>query len=68
MKNIYFTINYGYEDLNEYFEFSLWIDGKCIEDYCSNDETAKNILYDLVNFANIPCYKSYPNEVIEKLK
>jgi len=62
MKNFYFVIN----EKDNYFE--LWIDGKCITDCFLLGNESADVMEQLVEFADVPCYKklSY-NEVHEIL-
>lgn len=51
MNDFYFVIN----EKNNYFE--LWVDGKCITDCFSLNEESTDVMEQLVEFANVPCYK-----------
>ena len=51
MKDFYFVIN---ED-DTFFE--LWVDGECITDCFSFEDSEANLMKQLVEFADVPCYK-----------
>ncbi len=51
MKNFCFVIN----EKDNYFE--LWADGKCITDCFSLEDDSADLMEQLVEFADVPCYK-----------
>lgn len=63
MKNIHFIIN------DEKSEFELWVDGECITDCFSLQSDEAELMAQLVEFAEVPCYKKLSvREVNEKIK
>jgi len=64
MNNFFFVIN---ENDNS---FELWIDDKCITDCFSLNEESAEVMEQLVEFANVPCYKKLTykevNEVVSR--
>ena len=61
MKNFYFIIN----EENKMFE--LWVNGKCITDCFSLAGDEAELMQQLVEFANIPCYKRLDFEEINEM-
>jgi len=64
MNNFYFVLN----EEEDYFE--LWVDGKCITDCFSLSDASADVMEQLVEFANVPCYKKLAykdvHEVVSK--
>ena len=61
MKNFYFIIN----DIGT---FELWVDGKCITDCFYLTGCEADLMEQLVQFADVPCYKKvYFEEIRKKL-
>ena len=60
MENVYFVIN----EENKMFE--LWVDGECITDCFSLTDSEADLMEQLVQFANVPCYKKLDFEEIHK--
>jgi len=58
MRDFYFVMN----EEDNYFE--LWADGKCITDCFSLSDDSADLMEQLVEFADVPCYKKLTsNEV-----
>lgn len=60
MKNFHFVIN------EEREEFELWVNGECITDCFSLKSEAADLLEQLVEFANVPCYERLNAEMVRK--
>lgn len=60
IKNFYFVVN------EENGEFELWVDGECItECFGLKNCGDADLMEQLVEFANVPCYKKLS---VEKVK
>lgn len=60
MKDFYFIVN-------DNGAFELWVDGKCITDCFSLADGEADLMEQLVQFADIPCYKKISYEEIQEI-
>lgn len=61
MKNFYFVIN------EETGNFELWVEEKCITDCFSLSDESADVMEQLVEFADVPCYKKLTHNEVHKL-
>ena len=61
MDNFYFIIN------NENKAFELWVNGECITDCFSLKGREADLMEQLVEFADIPCYKRLNFQKVQKI-
>ena len=61
MKNFYFVIN------EETSFLELWVEGKCITDCFSLSGESADIMEQLVEFADVPCYKKLAYKEVHEI-
>ena len=61
MKDFYFVIN----EKDDFFE--LWVGGKCITDCFSLEDSEAELMEQLVEFADVPCYKKLTSKEVNNI-